>query len=370
MSKTRRAVLGVATACVVIAAGCTGQTPMARDRHEANRRWEESRGKMAVRLAQACFERGEFDQAQEHVAQALKSGVRYAPLYVLAARLQAEKGEFSLARDYAQTARAIDPQSPEAAYVLGTIEHALGRTETAIARFHEASQLDPGRAAFVLAEAELLVERGRAEQAADLLAASTNRVPGSAEVYAALGDVQVTLARYTPAAENYRIALRLDPSRKEVKPRLASALFFAGAYDAAEPILAELVASEPEFAGAWALQMWADCLMALGRVEEARQVYERLHRMDPRDVEPVVSLAKCDISAGQLRAARRRLVLALRQSATHPEANALMGYLLVVEGHPRDAVPHLKVALRDPNLEGRGTVEALLERATRASAAR
>jgi tetratricopeptide (TPR) repeat protein len=341
---------------------------MTRNRNEASGRWEESRGKMAVRLAEACFQRGEFDQAQNHVAQALKSGVRYAPLYVLAARLEAEKGQFDLAREYAETARAVDPQSPDAAYVLGTIEHALGQTDSAISRFHEASQLDPKRPAFALAEAELLVERGRAQQAEDLLNASVARMPGSAEVYSALGDVQITLERYAKAAESYHIALRLDPSRKEVKPRLASALFFAGAYDAAEPILAELVRSEPEFAGAWALQMWAECLMALGRVQEAREVYERLHRMDPQAVDPVVSLAKCDISAGQLGAARQQLQLALRASASHPEANALMGYLLMTEGHPQDAVPHLRVALRDPKLEGRSTVEALLDRAMRDSA--
>ena len=360
--RIKRVTLYAAVVGVFLAAGC-GQTHIEKKREEARQRWGESRASMMVKLAEACFKRGDLVRAREHVEEIIKAGIPYAPVYVLAARLSAEMKELDEARDYAETAKTIDPESAEARYVLGTVEQTLGHETEALAEFAKAAELNPDVARYALAEAEMLVASGKAQAAAGRLAEAAERMPGRADVHAALGDVLSFLGRYREAAGGYRIALRLDPEQRECKERLATALFYSGAYDEAEPALAELAKCEPDFAAGWIRQMRADCLMDLGRTDEARTLYEVQARSASGASRPLVALAKCDIFEGLLPSARKFLEAAL---ASHPqdiEANALMGYVLVAEGRPGEAVSHLKLALKDPKCDGRETVEWLLARA-------
>ena len=360
----RRVVVGAAVIGLVLAAGCGQTTQMDRDRTSAADRWQASRAEMAVKLAEGCFNRGETKRAQEHVDEALRGGVRHPTLSVLASRLAAERGDLDAARAHALAARSLDPKSPDAAYVLGTVEHALGRRDEALALFGEASRLDPKRPAFVLAESELLVAAGRPEEAARRLDESIGQMPGRAEVHAALGDVLTVLGRHRAAADSYQIALRLSPERRELRPSLAMALYAAGAYDEAEPVLANLVETEPEFAAGWALKVWAECLLALGRTGEARAAYERLHAQAPQDIGPVLALARCDLLMKRLDQAERRLREVLARDPRSAEANALMGCVLLGTGRRDEAAAYLRRALDDPAFEGRRTVEALLAQAS------
>jgi tetratricopeptide (TPR) repeat protein len=342
-----------------LAAGC-GPKAWNQQREESIKRWASARAEMTVRLADACFARGEYGRAQENINELVRTGVPYAPLFTLAARLAAERGELDNARTYAESAKAIDPTSAEARYVLGTVRQTLGQAEEALAEYSEAARLDPSQSHYVLAEAELLVAQGRAEQAATSLGDAAGRLPGRAELHGALADVLCVLGRYSQAVGSYRIALRIETQRNDLKERLATALYNCGSYSEAAPLLAELAESEPEFAAGWAIRMRAECFLAMGRTAEARALYqaESQGRRDP--VGPLVGLAQCDILENRLPSARTNLERALARDPQHVEANALMGYVLVATGCPDQAVPYLTLALRDPRCSGRATVERLL----------
>ncbi len=360
--RTKRVILYAAVAGVFLAAGC-GQTHIEKKREEARQRWGESRAKMMVKLAEGCFKRGDLVRARKHVEDILNANIPYAPGYALAARLAAEMKELDKAHDYAETAKAIDPESAEARYVLGTIEQTLGHETKALVEFTKAVELNGDVAGYALAEAEMLVAADQAQAAAGRLAEAAERMPGRADVHAALGDVLSLLGRHQEAAGAYRIALQVDPEQPRSRERLATALFYSGAYDEAEPILAELAKSEPDFAAAWIHQMRADCLLVLGRTDEARTLYEAQARRASATSRPLVALAKCDIFQNRLPSAGKFLDAALASHPQDTEANALMGYILVAQGRPGEAVSHLKLALKDPKCDGRETVEWLLARA-------
>ena len=364
--RIRRMALGSAIICVFLLAGC-GMLHSDKNRAEARQRWDQARAEMATKLAEGCYQRGEFGRAHQHIDELVNSGATYAPAYVLAARLAAQKGDLDKARELADGATTMDPKSAEAWYVLGTLEQALGYADRATDDFCEAVWLNPAEAKYVLAEAELLVAQGRAEEAAKDLGQAANRMPGRAELYAALGDVQAMLKRHDQAVGSYRTAIRLKSDMPAMKERLAAALFRSGAYTEAEPLLGELAHSEPEFVSGWVQQMWADCLLALGRVPEARALYEARRHLAPKTLAPLVGLAKCDILENRLTSACQWLESAMTIQPQDSETHALMGYVLVATGRPGEALAHLRLALENPVCEGRPTLERLLAKAEKAA---
>jgi len=359
---SKRAILYIAVTVLVLASGCR-QAYISQQRDEARQRWAVSRAEMVTKLAEGCYQRGEIGRAQQHLDEVINSGAPYAPLYTLAARMAADKGNLDGARTFAENAKAIDPKSAEARYVLGTVEQMLGgQADRALEEYSEASRLDPAQSKYVLAEAEMRVAAGQADQAAQSLADAAGRMPGRTEVHAALGDVLARLNRHADAAASYRTALRLEPDRPDIKERLAIALFSSGAYVEAEAALAELAPLGPDFATQWVQGMRGNCLIALRRLPEARALYQTLAHAQPDSAAPLVGLAKCDILDHRLPAAKALLEQALARSPRHAEANALLGGILMTEDKPAEATPHLALALEDPKFADRASAERLLAR--------
>jgi len=358
----KRAILYIAVMTLVLAAGC-GQLYMDKQREDARQRWGVSRSEMVTRMADGQFQRGEVGRARQSVADLLRANVPYAPLYVLAARMEADKGDLDAARSFADHAVTLDPQSAEARYVLGTIEQTLGQSDRALYMFSEAARLDPNQSRYAMAEAELQVSEGQPEEAVKCLRAAIERMPGRAELHVALGDVLAHQKRYSAAVGSFRIALRLETQRADFKERLARALYASGEYAESESLLADLALTQPDFASGWVHSMRADCMLATGRVPQAREIYQAQARNKQGAVSPLVGLAKCDILDNRLPNAKKQLQEALASQPQHAEANALMGYVLLMEGRPGEAMAHLDMALQDPAVAGRETVERLLAKA-------
>jgi len=358
----RRVMLCVAAMLMVLAAGC-GQLYMDKQREEARQRWGVSRAEVVTRMAEGYFQRGEMGRARQSIEDLLRAGVPYAPLYILAARMEADKGDLDAARSFADHAVTLDPQSAEARYVLGTIEQALGQTDRALYVFSEAVRLDPNQSQYVMALAEMQVAQGEPEEAVKSLREAAERMPGRAEVHVALGDVLAHQKRCSTAVGSFRIALRLEPNRTDFKERLARALYASGEYGEAESLLSDLALTQPDFASGWVHTMRADCMLATGRVAQAREVYQAQSQNKRTAVAPLVGLAKCEILDNRLAGARKHLEEALSRQPQHTEANALMGYVLLAEGRPGEATAHLSMALRDPECARRDTVERLLAKA-------
>jgi len=356
--------IGTIVVAVLLAAGC-GTPNSARTRQEARNRWGVSRAEMVTKLAEGCFGRGEIGRAREQINEVIKENVPYPPLYILAARLAAEAGELDTAKLYAANAETLDPKSADARYVRGTIEQTLGETDKALAAFAEAARLQPAEPKYTLAYAEMLVARTEPEAAVKVLQDATGQMPGRAEVYVALGDVLTALGRHGESVGAYRIAHRLDPQRDGLQERLAVTLFFSGDYAEAEPLLAELAEAKSGESAAWIVRMRTDCLMALGRIAEARRLFEAQSRAEPRHASLVslLGLAKCDILQHRLDEARTYLETALQRQPRHSEANALMGYVLLAAGRSDEALMHLRLALQDPNCADRAAVERLFVQA-------
>jgi Tfp pilus assembly protein PilF len=371
MTIVKRTLLFMLAAGLLLAIGCNSQT-MSKNRDNARERWAASRAKIATQLAQACFNRGEYAKAEEHLTDLIRADEPYAPMFVLATRLATERGDLDLARAYATNAVTIDPDMAEAHYVLGTVEQTLNHLQAAADEYDQAAMLEPDTARYILAQAEMLVWQQKSDEAVDLLRDASSRMPGRSDIFAALGDVLSMMARYDEAAGCFRVALRLDPNQTYLKERLATALFYSGAYAEAESALADLSpAAGRDDQPVWINHMRAESLMAVGRIDEARKMYVALADIQPSAAAPLIGLAKCDLLENHTPQARQWLEKALSRNARDSEANALMGYVLLTEGRTGEAVAYLEQALSDPKLPDRASVERLLgqvRESTRAAA--
>ena len=112
---------------------------------------------------------------------------------------------------------------------------AAGDLPGAIEHAQTAARLDPFSPEPLQAEALLLRQQGRNQEAAEALRVATNRDPANYEPYYLLGNVEAqSLNRPELAAETYREALEHNPRATVVIERLAETLLRAGKLEEAK----------------------------------------------------------------------------------------------------------------------------------------
>jgi tetratricopeptide (TPR) repeat protein len=157
---------------------------------------------------------------------------------------------------------------------------------------------------------ESLYWRARAHNELAVEAFSTlEQLPPSAESHAFRAQLYRNQGRHVESATELERAAKLAPENRGIQKELATALYLSRNYDAAEPILQELLEQEPS--SAQLKFLYGDTLLQSQKAEKAVPLLESAVAADASFLEARVSLARA--------------------------------YLLV--GRPADAIPHLKAAL-------------------------
>jgi tetratricopeptide (TPR) repeat protein len=250
--------------------GAQRPEPRAQDRlalAEGDRLAQEGRWFAAIWAFQTALERqpGEFT-ARFSIASAL-----------LRARLfGAAAGEF-------RALLADHPESAEARVGLARAERAVGRPEKALAALAAASPP---------VSADLLIERGRAAQAAGLFdtarsayRAILDREPDSVEGLYRLGRLLVADGKTMEAVSALRRARQLDPEDADVAWALGTALRRTGAgVDEVGETLTAAIRARPNHAPA--LLELASLCRSTGRSRQAAELLAQAIRADPSAAEP------------------------------------------------------------------------------------
>lgn len=129
-----------------------------------------------------------------------------------------------------------------------------------------------------------------------------------------LGDVPGALAAYAEA-------LRGDPTNPTVLSNLAFLYISLGRTTEAD---AALAAAKFSAASPHLLLVRGDVDLARGRVLEARRLYLRAARLEPRLAEAWLALARAELAAGRPARARRLVAKAQRIDPAVPGANAVL----------------------------------------------
>ncbi len=250
-------------------------------------------------------------------------------------------GQFAAAIPRYRAALRVKPNDPATQVALADALTYSGEPQTAVPLYRAALQRQPNNAAARLGLGRALVYAGNSEsgaaeltrvrradpgnnQALEALAlAQTDYAPRAAiESYqtilsrqsspaarartlASIGDLRARNNEFPQALEAYRQAARLAPSDPKINLAFAQFLASQKDFDAARPVIQEVLSRQPNNAQALALQVQIES--GSGNLPAARALATRLENLTPATVDDALSLAEALRATGNTASARRVL---------------------------------------------------------------
>ena len=294
-------------AAVVVAAalslpiGCTSSQHQARQ--EAARRWNLVRAEVKARLAADQLAAGDIAGARGELAAASGLAPDLPGLSLLQARLYMAQGEPHEAEAVLKNAPASEGRQAAAYYLRGVIRQQRGRWSEALTFFARAAEQDHTKAAYLTALANTLVQIGRPTEALDLLNQRREQLDWSSDYQAALAECCEQIGRWDAAAAAWQSVADERPEDLDVRERLAIALYRAGRFDQAIPLLSGALAGKSGTQTARLQVALADCLQATGRTDAAREQLAQALRSAQQETGALRVSARLLVEQGDFRRA-------------------------------------------------------------------
>jgi tetratricopeptide (TPR) repeat protein len=236
-------------------------------------------------------------------------------------------------------------------------------------RYHEAGQIDAAEALYLRVLAQRRADfgalhmlgvcrhqRGDYEGALKHLRAAVKMKPNGAQGHVNLGNTLRELKRLPEAIQSYRRATLIDPRLDIALYNLGTALEEQGTYAEAIAVYERLCAGR---ANAPAQAGRGNCLVALGRTEEAIAAYRDAIALDPAQAGAHANLGAMLLQRQEFAAALDSVERAIALQPHHAEANLNKGIILNELGRPEEALAAFDRA-RDGATE---TAEMVFQRA-------
>jgi cellulose synthase operon protein C len=299
----------------------------------------EPRSAPALRgLGEAQFRSGRFSEAVAH----FEAGLQAAPAD-LVAEVGVAKSKLSLERieDALKALQKLSqtaPKNAKVAYWFGRALEASGDKDRASATYRaamESAAPAPELVDVYVALAVLQNERGQPEQAQKTLSDARKKLPESAALHRALGELAMLQSRYPDAVHEFRRALELDAEDLAARFRLGVALRRSRSYPAATEVFDQVAKVDPELPGL-ALERGL-IFEATGHGPEALKAYEAALAKAPTDPELMLRAGCGSAAAGQAERGEELLRKVLAQRPNSAEVNHCLGRSLLLRDKVADA---------------------------------
>jgi tetratricopeptide (TPR) repeat protein len=188
------------------------------------------------------------------------------------------QGDQQGALHHYQEVLRLQPNLAEAHAALGTALRRWGRTAEALPHLRRAVRMKPERARLRHSLAVALEELGRKDEAMVELRKAIELSPRLADAHYGLGALLQEQGKPDEALEHYRTALEINPDLHGLYAPTATLLAQRGEMGEALRHYQEAVRRQPTPSAHFNLAL---TLERMGRIEEARQQYERALALDP-----------------------------------------------------------------------------------------
>jgi tetratricopeptide (TPR) repeat protein len=358
----------LATLAAAAMAGCAAEhqkfvEPAARD-------FDRQRLDIMYQVAEQQYKVGDLAKCRESLKTALAVKTPYAPMHVLAARVELEGGNLDVAASQLKDALAIDGTKAETLYLLGVVYQRWQKYDTACDYYQQACEKNVGEALYVLAVAEMRITLGQLGQAKQFLEDKSLYFEQSASMRIALARIATLQGDAAAAARYYRDATMLLPDDKSLRWTYAEALFDAGKYSDAARILEDLrrdppalpkarnslardAAADADTDQAAAASVKISLLMTLGesyvalkRPLDARDCFQEVIRASPDNVSAYLALGKTCLLTDDLATTAAAAQKALRFEPENVPAMILQAAVLQKQQKWTESLDMLNKAAR------------------------
>ncbi len=277
------------------------------------------------RLAMAELGLGDKIAAYHYLGAAiqLNSGYKEA-LLVMANLVLTNSGDQNEVRDAQEHAQAVLKASPGNSDALDAIalgELKLGNRDEALKLLEETSSKAPERLQTAGMLASVRLAKKDIAGAEEVLKQAVAKTPESSQGHVMLGAFYVLIGKYPQAEPQLRQVLEKDPSNPRALLGLATLLNSSGRKNEAEEMYRRLAMGPPSpYQSAY-----GSFLLRTGKQKESVAEFERLAKIDPKDVN-----------------ARSRLVAAYMAAKRMPDAQAVLKTAL--DKNPKDTAALLQRA--------------------------
>ncbi|MCL2647060.1 MAG: tetratricopeptide repeat protein [Phycisphaerales bacterium] len=288
-----------------VIAGTLAVTSCGLDNHKSAHEqgttsWNMARLAIIYQLAETQYKAGDYDKCTETLKEAFETKALFAPMHVLAAKVNIEKGNLEPAANYLNAAIRINAGLPEPYYLMGVIYQRWQKPEAACDYYNQAWQRKSDEVKYMLAVVEMNITLGRLDEAQAMLESKLVYFEQSAAVRVALARIFSLKNDYVTASRYYRDATILVPEEPRVRRSYAESLFYAGKYGESAPIL-EDIRKQPELTDrANVLVMLGQCYLGMRRTRDARECFQEAIRDNPSMMSAYLNLSKACMETGDL----------------------------------------------------------------------
>ena len=199
-----------ATAALLLAgSGCLDH-PQKEAKSLAYQRWYQTRAKMLCGVGKEHLRVGQLDRAKNKAQEALALAPESMDARMLLGTVYIEKGRYP--RAVAELARAVQqqPKSARAVYLLAVALERADRLEEALTTYRRAYALDPRNVSALQAAGEVLVTLGRVEEARQFVEGYLGEAGDNPALLETAGRIAMMQRRYGEAASCFRKACDLE----------------------------------------------------------------------------------------------------------------------------------------------------------------
>ncbi len=326
---------------LMAAVGCNG--PHQQAKQAAMERWQNARSRLSVDLAIQQFNSGDLKKAAATAVSAIDINPENAQAHLILGQIYLEQDKLANSRDCFEKCLELQSGQSEAHYFLGIINQRWRKLQPAFDHFQAAGQLQSDRTEYLLAMVDTKMAMGEPDNALQLLTDNFHSVNKTEALYAAAGNVYVSLGQDDAAVEKFQQALDINPDVWIVKESLAFSLQRCGRHNQALQVFKELDSRDgtgktsgygKNSDSRWIFRLaMGDCYLALKNYHQAQRCYEFVSTKNASNPDIWVRLGQTLLARQKSDRAETCARKALALDENNSEALLLLGYVAIKKGN-------------------------------------
>lgn len=295
------------------------------------RRKNDARVVQTFDRALAAHQQGDLAAAARGYGEVLELAPGHLDALTNLAGVHGQRGEFDVARELLERARAIQPGHTGVLLILGNLYRVDGCLEDAEATYRQALASAPDNVEALRALGLMLLDGGQAQAALPLLERALEQAPNVAQCHYDAGLARSETGDLDTAIAHYRAGLTIDPDHFPTHINLGNVLRILDRLEEARPIAERAVALAPD--NSIALNNLAGVIGSAGAPAEGLPYVERALALDPDNAAALGNYGALLASLGANARAREVLERALIREPGADGTRFTLALLDLANGH-------------------------------------